>query len=842
MHLGWPIRKREMRKLLIKICTLFACLHLTLAFAADANPQAVTQAVTQAFVDQVAVNGAAHTVQLGGWAVSSQGKVETPTLHVLVGGQEIYAGQPQRQSRPDVAKVTGHSDWVDAGWTVTVPLPATVGTGAQGLLVKVQFANEAPVDSTASAPQNASINIPDSSLSGTLAGLIAAFALLLVSFFFAPAVSRALSRWTGLAVTPQASPALGMVICFAILVGLGVSGSSIHETEGGAFPIQGIKTTLLANDSRPIRSDEWLVLSPMAIGQVRHQPAFPVVNKNLGPDGQNMLVVGMTSVPVLSVAELGRPATWGYFFLPLPQAMAWHWWFPAFACVLGLWACFSVLFPGQWRTGFVLSLCFVMSPYVVAWSYWPAYVTMFAATAFAAVVALFKGSRRGLKPVLALVVGISASGFALILYPAWQVPLAYLFAFLLVAVVVRDWRSLRFSVGNVTWLVLGLALAAVIVGGWWLEARDAVAAMVATIYPGQRTAVAGGGMEPWYMARGFTNFTSLYGDLKGVSNSSEVSSFLYFLVPAFVGAVFNRAHTGKNKPIFFAILAFLALALWYQYVGFPVKLAQLTQWGRSVPTRVDIAVGVASFALLATALVKNAGAEEREGDTPAKRVGAGIAAALWVALIWWGMQHAPEPVASLMDRPRQVLMLVFIGWCSYALAARWSRAFLVSLLALLLFSTAAFNPWTAITKSSESTSAAGDCIMGEGRTLVLGSHVPAMTLMASGCKVLNGVSYYPQMSLWRALDPSGQQAGIYNRYQHLLVDLADLKGSPAPVLVSPQSDVIHITVDPRGFDFARLPISYVLVRSDATMTLSSNPTLQKMPALEPGWERFKVIR
>src|SRR6185437_3046551 len=144
-----------MRKFLIKIFTVLACLHLTVAFAAGAEPTVVPEA----FVDHVAVDPAARTAQLEGWAISAHGKVEVPTLHVLVDGQEIYAGHPQRQSRPDVAKATGHSDWIDAGWTVTIPLPATVTYGTHSLLVRAQFDNEAPIDSKASAPQNASINV-----------------------------------------------------------------------------------------------------------------------------------------------------------------------------------------------------------------------------------------------------------------------------------------------------------------------------------------------------------------------------------------------------------------------------------------------------------------------------------------------------------------------------------------------------------------------------------------------------------------------------------------------------------------------------------------------------------
>ncbi|MFM0328580.1 DUF7657 domain-containing protein [Paraburkholderia strydomiana] len=828
-----------MRKLLMLLLGALVCLQFNPAVAADRySPLAA-----RAFLDSVAVHPAADTLQLSGWAVSAEGKAELPRLHVFVGGQEIYSGQPQREPRADVAKASGHDEWVDAGWITTVPLPKDMPPGPHRLLVQVQFDDEQPLDSRASLPGNEFVDIP-SPVRGIPVARSLVFlgaASLLISYLFAPSISCTLSRRIRMTVRPQTSLAAGVVVCFALFVASGVSGSSIHEMEGGALPIQGVKTIVLANTSRLIRSDEWLVLSAMAIGQARHNPPFPVVNSNLGPDGHNMLVVGMTSVPVLSVAALGRPATWGYFLLPLPQAMAWHWWFPVFACVLGLWACLRILFPGQWRIGFLLSFCFVLSPYVVAWSYWPAYVTMFAATAFATVVTLLKGGSRRLNPLLAMVVGVSVSGFALTLYPAWQVPLTYLFVLLLLAVVVRDRRSLRVSVGSFTWLLLGLLLAAIIVGCWWLEARDAVAAMVATVYPGQRSAVPGGDIGAWYLARGFTNFRTLYSDLSPVSNSSEVSSFLYFLLPALVGAIFNRSYTGSNKAIFFGILSFLVLVFWYQYFGFPIDLAKLTLWGRSVPTRADIAVGVAALMLLEVALVKNPVLTDRQRQPLViERIGAAITALAWVAVVWSGMRHAPEPVASLMDRPHRVLMLLFIGWCSYALAARWSKTFLVSLLALLVFSTAMFNPWTLISTPSPQLTA-DRCVMGKGRTLVIGSQVPAMALMASGCQVLNGVYYYPQMSLWRALDPERQHANIYNRYQHLFFELGELRGSSSPVLTSPQSDVIRITIDPSGFDFSRLPISYVLVRSNAAMTLSSNRTLRVVASSGDGWTRFEVI-
>jgi hypothetical protein len=117
-----------------------------------------------------------------------------------------------------------------------------------------------------------------------------------------------------------------------------------------------------------------------------------------------------------------------------------------------------------------------------------------------------------------------------------------------------------------------------------------------------------------------------------------------------------------------------------------------------------------------------------------------------------------------------------------------------------------------------------------------------MTMMASGCPVLNGVWYYPQMKLWNALDPKRQNVFSYNRYQHLFFKLADLKGSVDPVVTVPQGDVISVTVDARHFDFSRLPIDYVTVKLDEALDLPFNRTLKPAPSLTQDWLRFQVVR
>ena len=302
---------------------------------------------------------------------------------------------------------------------------------------------------------------------------------------------------------------LGLLLLFAALVGAGITGSSVQMyLDQPGFVASDAK--VLLGENRLIRADEWLVVTRMAIGQQNHQPPRPVVNTHLGPDGQNMLIVGMTGVPVAHLSALAKPATWGFFAFDLRRALAWYWWLPPFGCLIALWGVMAVLVPGRWGLGLATAAVFTSSGYVIAWSNWPAYAVLFPAAAFWLFFQLPRiagGWRLAAWPVG---FGLSLAGFVLVLYPPWQITLGYLFALLTIAVWVRDRCWQRLGPPHVIALIASLGVFALVVGAWWMDARMAIDAMQATLYPGQRTTIAGGGM-PWFTSvRGFLNAHTLY--------------------------------------------------------------------------------------------------------------------------------------------------------------------------------------------------------------------------------------------------------------------------------------------------------------------------------------------
>lgn len=174
-----------------------------------------------------------------------------------------------------------------------------------------------------------------------------------------------------------------------------------------------------------IRSDDYTIRFPLALSQLSHNPRFPVINTNYW-DGRNMLVLPAYDAPVWHISALARPGTWGYFFLGAQRGVTWQWWFQVFACFTALYLLFEIILRNSRLAAFG-SFWFCMSAAVVCVGYWPTYVTFFGATITICCYNLLTSTVAWRQILCGVLLGLSVCGFVMILYPPWQVPLAYLF-------------------------------------------------------------------------------------------------------------------------------------------------------------------------------------------------------------------------------------------------------------------------------------------------------------------------------------------------------------------------------------------------------------------------------
>ncbi len=626
---------------------------------------------------------------------------------------------------------------------------------------------------------------------------------------------------------------------FALLVALGVTGSSwpllAQGREASLVVMQGSQT--IVGEPRFIRADEWGILTTNALAQWNHVPRFPVVNTNVGLEGQNMGVVGMTGTPIAQWAALARPATWGYFFLPLRQAMAWHWQFPFFACLFVLWRVLGLVLPERQVLNLLLATGFCVAPYAVGWSLWPLYAVFFPLALFLALASLLKSQRLVQTLPLGIVMGGLLAGWVLVLYPPWQVTVGTLVACVGVGWLRDQHSRLHWRMAQWLGLALTLAIAAMLLGSWWLDTAEAVSSVRSTAYPGGRTALTGADITgaPWWTLRGYINTEVLAGGLSSRAqelspslhvNESELSSYLLLPLPLLALCGWLALGASPWRWTLRGCLAFIAFWLLFRFVGIPLWLAHASLWSQVTGVRLDLSLGLVCVMLMALAWA--AGGNQRVLPTPLA-VGIAIASAGLVLLEFYWL-----PAGLLLSSSGLLAFAtaLAIGTAAWWIARMRIAAAATMVLLLSLAATLGFNPWSRAPRAVALPPTIAALASRDGqlqRTLVISGDAKAsVTLLAAGVPVINPVLYYPQPALWRGIGLAEGDWNEVNRYQHLNFFLGPIPEKEPPFRVRGHMDFVKVTIDPRRFDFSATRAQRVLAWADAARELRANSQLLEL--------------
>ena len=837
---GWTVDL--VRWLLLCLCVVWA-----LSVQARDVPTGPIANNVQGFTDTARYDPLSESVRVRGWMHVGPGVAGPTQFHALIGSTRVRVLQAQRMPRPDVAQALKLPPDTALGFELELSIPQYLGSKN----VPVQLAAQLPNGSLRPLPasQNPSsldVTRPETpskhiGIAWTCAISIALLCMLLV-------------RRNRRAVVPPASPsrrfgpllAVSCLALFALLVAGGISGSSM----GALLGTQEQPNSLLSSSSavqritgsaRAVRSDEWLVMTGNLLAQANHVPPFPVVNSLLGSEGQNMMVIGMTSVPIAHVSTLARPATWGFFVLPLRQALAWYWYFPVFACLLALWALQQRLVPQQPGYNMALTALFCMAPYAAGWSHWPLYVVAWACASVAIALRMVSENSRSKLLALSLLLGWTMACLGLTLYPPWQITVATLCAVIFAAQLWDSRSALRWRWDMIGGFLFAALLCALLMGTWWLDAREAIDAMRNTVYPGQRAALHGGGL-PWpALLRGYGNLDTLATLQNNVSNASELASYFLLVLPLLLLALRHAAYS--RRWVGAVIAAFVVIVVLYAVIGFPPALAKLIFWHYVPTNRLDLVLGLASILIMA--LLPSRDTEQEKG------VYLSVPAALAMALACAAVIAASLHATPADYNPRlTIVMLATMAACGAAMAYWWIRGYRRSAIALnlllYLIAVAEFNPLVrapqSVTVNESLASAVNLRPLGtaapSNRVLLLSdSTIATMGLAAAGIPVASGVFYYPQHGLWRNMGLPPEQWPQVNRYQHLTFAIGVVpEGTYA--IHNPSADTVRVVVNGDTFDFSST--SAEVVGSPASQVLN-NPGLVGLGSHQ-SWNWYRVVK
>ena len=819
------------------VIRLFVFFSLAVLFSfVGAQPSAPETRAGHGFVESITLDPDNQRLTVTGWVAPQNSNVFVTNLILEAHGIEIYRGRFERLDRPDVAQIHLRKDWLLSGFRIVVNMPRGIPNGVLPLKASARLGSgevfELPLYKTV---KSAVLSRPDAPSNWRIWALLASVVLplLIVAGSFLPQVS------------PRASAVAfgaGLLLAFSLLTAGGWTGSSLGLALKASPVVVSDGSPWMGQDQW-VRSDEWEVLTPLAISQVSHSPRFPIVNKLMGADGQNMMIIGMTGVPIAHLSSVAKPATWGFFAFDLRSALAWYWWFPFFACFAALWVALIQMFGLDWRQAAALSLIGSASPYAVVYSGWPAYTVFFPLVALLAFLQLFRQRTIWWASLFGLGLGWAIAGFALVLYPSWQISLAYLIAPVAIAWVWIERKQLCWGLPQVVALSLATVVTVILLGSWWQDARDAVAAIQSTVYPGGRSLEAGGDIDPWFLLKGWLGPTTVYNS-SDLMVPSDAGSFIFLLWVAIPAALIRAFSLRRVDPLGCTLVAVILLILMFQFIGFDQRISQLTLLGKTTVYRMDLVLGLAQIFLFGW-LMSPARAPQGEVSRVWKALCFGLTMAS-LLYTYWVVEQIPFAIAQTLSPALMLLMFGAIAVASYGLLTQRYRWVLCVCLVWTLSTSLPFNPISqATTRLTPSPKLLKEVSQIDPKNAsptiaVVGERAWAMTLPAAGLHIVNTAFYYPQTSIWATLDPKNDYATVHNRYHRLLLGLKTLSPGTSYVLENPRLDEVRVSLDPNQFDFRLLGAKAVLLNPTDGQKLRNNAGLALVGATEQ-WELFRVL-
>lgn len=593
------------------------------------------------------------------------------------------------------------------------------------------------------------------------------------------------------------------IIGFSIILFLTINklhGDSIAMFDFAVQP--GIESDLMRpvfGWARGIRSDEWVVQNP-AVYSLRYLgEAFGQYNPIL------------RGVPTVNELYMEAGNLWGigdnvldlcYLFLGIEYGFCFFWNARIILTVLVTFEFFRILSNGQNLLSCLGTALICLSSYYLWWIF--PETLLFGHAAFVLLYYFFLTEKKWLRILCLILEPIVLSDYAMILYPAWQVPMAYILLALIVWFVHDHWSLIR-KQSIKTWLaVLAAFCFAIILIAVELKAKkDLLIGQLSTVYPGSRIGVGhAGGRKPFYY------YAMLLYPFKDIGNPCE-NSTLCSLFPLPVILAIGSVVKNRGKDWLLDVL--LAVELFfvsYVYLGFPTALAKITLMSFSMGERTVDYLSVVCVYLLIVLLSREDKLVFRYKIIPALLVAGSVFAAAY-----YSIKGFPGYMSIAYNLSASLLLCAFGVILAFPeTSKRLRNGIIIMIIVAHMLSGFCVRPiqygFDAVDSkplAQEITDIVRD--NPDAKWVALGNDVILQSFMvACGAPTVNYVNTYPNMELWMKLDKQHQYENVYNRYAHVVIMLTEEETE----FSLSQQDVMVISLSTE--DFPLLETDYLISR------------------------------
>lgn len=351
-------------------------------------------------------------------------------------------------------------------------------------------------------------------------------------------------------------------VLFLIVLTLGllqINGSSIGIYHELLYGKDSKDSSLLFNEPRSVRSDEWLVTTQLSLAQI--ETGFEPVNQNVG-NGIDISV--LVDAPTKDLGQFFKPHNFAFFVLPAEVAFSLKWWLLSYFLIVSVYFFVLAILPKRKLIAVLLSLSFLASPFIAWWYQYitlaPIYYTLFGIVVAIKMMQASTVKKSILWGILLAYIGTS---FALVLYPPFQIPAALFALAFLIGFILDNKSKLRSHEKSIlAGTAVAVASAGIMIALCLIPKLPVIEIVANTAYPGNRLTESGGFNSLLFMSSNtslLAQSDSRAGAFTWLLNQSEGSNFLLvfiFLIPLLV---FFTIKYRRKVPYFWTIITLFIL-------------------------------------------------------------------------------------------------------------------------------------------------------------------------------------------------------------------------------------------------------------------------------------------
>lgn len=588
-------------------------------------------------------------------------------------------------------------------------------------------------------------------------------------------------------------------VVFVLCVCFEINGSSLGIWAGYFEPHD---TGNIVGVSRAIRSDEWAVSTPMMISQYYNDFSYfsDIVR---GTQTDMYLVYGQA---VADIAIIFRPFYWGYLFLSAGKGLAFFWCGRLIALFLVSFEMFMLISNRDKRLSSAGACLIALAPVVQWWFAINGFVEMliFAQLSVLLLYRYMNTDKSWLRAIIVLAVFICAGGFILTMYPAWEIPMAYVVLALGIWIIIDNYKGFHIKKRDILVIILFAVMFFLIAAHIYGNSKETIEAFMNTEYPGHRSETGGGGWKAFFNY--FSNmWYALFGEGTG-ANVCESAQFIDFFPFCYIIPLVVLVKK-RDKFIGIMLCAAAFLGAWC-VVGFPEILAKITLMNYSTAARAFIVLGFVNVLLLIRGLSLS---HIKISSVVASVVGVIVACGIYKVSTYISVDFYPSI--------KYIIITIIVFSVAFAMImnirTRWCKTvFSLLCVFIILFSGMLVNPVHRGIGPIDNSELVADikkiCEEEPDALWVverLGFPYNNIPIMA-GAKTINSTNVYPALERWEKI-AGDSESTIYNRYAHINIQIKE--DGPVEFYLD-QADVFTVAI--KSTDLRELDVHYILSNRD----------------------------